>query len=177
MHDIMDMKKVIVCAVMGLFALAVSAQSSKNKAQADDKDEQARLEIYTQRAETYADQFELSPETGAKFIDLFIEWQTNRLNIMDKYGVAQKAGADVNFKKISAEEAQKMLDEDFERLAKQAEIDKEYYNKFKELITPGHAAQVVLQTRNNAAGMMSQIRGAINGMRGMNRMGGMGMPF
>ena len=160
-------------ACMVLFTMSAQAQRNQNRNNATQvREEKTNVEVYTQRAEQYADQWELTPETGAKFINLYIEWQQNRMNIIDKYGIDQKAGADINFKKISEDDADKLVSEDFDRLTQQAEVDKQYYEKFKEIITPAHAAQVIVQQRNRAAGMMSQFRNMMNGgggraMRGM----------
>ncbi len=163
----------IICLVM----VGLSAQAQRNNQNrqrnnttvAQTREVKTNEEVYTQRAEQYVEQWDLSTETGAKFTQLYIEWQSKRMNILDKYGMDQKAGADVNFKKLTEEEAEKMLAEDFERLEQQTEIDKQYYAKFKEIITPAHAAQVIVQQRNRAAGMMSMFRNMSGGgaMRGM----------
>ena len=89
-------------------------------------------EVYKQQAESWATTFELDDETKAKFIDLYMEWQNNRGNIVDKNGYEQKAGADINFKKITVEEAEKLIADDFARQKKQAETDEEYYRKFQQ---------------------------------------------
>jgi len=153
--------------MVGLSAQAQRNQNRQRNNAAASREVKSTEEVYTQRAEQYVEQWDLSPETGAKFIELYLEWQNSRMNILDKYGMDQKAGADVNFKKLTEEEAEKMLAEDFERLEQQAEIDKQYYAKFKEIITPAHAAQAIVQQRNRAAGMMSMFRNGGGGMRGM----------
>jgi len=85
--------------------------------------------------------FDLLKETKAKFIDLYMEWQNNRGNVVDKNGYEQKAGADINFKKITVEEAEKLIADDFARQKKQAETDEEYYRKFQQYLSPGRAAR------------------------------------
>ena len=167
------MKKIIFIICLAMVGLSAQAQRNQNRqrnnAATPSREVKSTEEVYTQRAEQYVEQWDLAPETGAKFIELYLEWQNSRMNILDKYGMDQKAGADVNFKKLTEEEAEKMLAEDFERLEQQAEIDKQYYAKFKEIITPAHAAQAIVQQRNRAAGMMSMFRnmGGGGGMRGM----------
>ncbi len=167
-----DMKRIIFAVCVGLIAAGAYAQKDGDDKKADKKQEkieQQQEERYTEQANQYVESFDLSNETGAQFINLYIEWQKARENIVDKYGYQQKAGADVNFKKLTEEEAEKMMEEEFDRQKKQAETDKEYYAKFLEILTPGHAAQVVLQTRNFAAGRMAQFRNMRRGggMRGM----------
>lgn len=176
------MNRIILTLCVALIAVNAQAQQNdgqtsnrqNNKNQKKEKVEQSKEDLYKQQAESFVESFELSTETGAKFINLYIEWQNARMNITDKYGYAQSAGADVNFKKITPEEAEKLLNDDFDRLAKQAQVDKEYYVKFQEFVTPGHAAQVVIQQRNSSAGRMAQFRNMSGGrgMGGMN-MGGM----
>ncbi len=166
------MKRIIFALCIGLITVGAYAQKDDGDKKADKKQEKIEKnqeERYTEQANQYVESFDLSTETGAQFISLYIEWQKARENIVDKYGFQQKAGADVNFKKLTVEEAEKMMDEDFERQKKQAETDKEYYAKFLEILTPGHAAQVVLQTRNYAAGRMAQFKNMRRGggMRGM----------
>ena len=172
------MNRIIITACMILLALSAQAQRNQrnnnggNARQQTARELKSEIEVYTQRAEQYVEQWDLSTETGAKFTQLYIEWQQKRMNIIDKYGMDQKAGADINFKKISEEEAEKLVAEDFERLEQQAEIDREYYAKFKEIVTPAHAAQAIVQQRNRAAGMMSMFRNM-----GRGGMGGMMMMF
>lgn len=166
------MKRIIFALCIGLLTVGAYAQKDNGDKKTDKKQEKIEKnqeERYTEQANQYVESFDLSTETGAQFISLYIEWQKARENIVDKYGFQQKAGADVNFKKLTVEEAEKMMDEDFERQKKQAEADKEYYAKFLEILTPGHAAQVILQTRNYAAGRMAQFKNMRRGggMRGM----------
>ncbi len=166
------MKRIIFALCIGLLTAGAYAQKDGGDKKADKKQEKIEKnqeERYTEQANQYVESFDLGTETGAQFISLYLEWQKARENIVDKYGFQQKAGADVNFKKITAEEAEKMMDEEFERQKKQTEADKEYYAKFLEILTPGHAAQVVLQTRNYAAGRMAQFKNMRRGggMRGM----------
>ena len=144
-----------------------SAQTTQTKQQT--KEEKNKADIYKEKAEAWAETFSLSSETAAKFENLYIEWQEARMNIIDKYGFEQKAGADTNFKKISEADAEKMLMDDFDRQVKQAEADREYYLKFQEFVTPGHAAQIVMQQRNGAAGRTAQFQKMTGGrgMRGM----------
>ena len=172
------MNKILIIACISMVALSAQAQRNQRNSggnrQQTTREVKSETEVYTQRAEQYVEQWDLSPETGAKFIQLYMEWQQKRMNIIDKYGMDQKAGADINFKKITAEEAEQLVNEDFERLEQQAEIDRQYYAKFKEIVTPAHAAQAVVQQRNRAAGMMSMFRNMGGGM-GMG--GGMMMMF
>lgn len=166
------MKRIIFTLCIGLVTLGAYAQKDDGDKKTDKKQEKIEKnqeERYTEQANQYVESFDLGTETGAQFISLYIEWQKARENVVDKYGFQQKAGADVNFKKLSEEEAEKMMEEEFERQKKQAEVDKEYYAKFQGILTPGHAAQVVLQTRNYAAGRMAQFKNMRRGggMRGM----------
>lgn len=165
------MKKIILAFCIGLIALGVQAQqgggSKQDKSKKQEKIEKNREEMLKEQANGYVESFDLGTETGAKFINLFIEWQNARGTVFDKYGFQQKAGDDTNFKKLTAEEAEKMMEEDFARQTKQAEVDKEYYVKFQELVTPGHAAQVIMQSRNTAAGRMAQFKNMRRGGRGM----------
>ncbi len=163
------MKKIILALFIGLTAVGVQAQQDGDGKQdkKQDKVEKNKQEMLEEQANAYVESFDLGTETGAKFINLFIEWQNARGAIFNKYGFQQKAGDDVNFKKLTAEEAEKMMEEDFERQTRQAEVDKEYYVKFQELVTPGHAAQVILQSRNTAAGRMAQFKNMRRGGGGM----------
>ncbi|MBO4564636.1 MAG: hypothetical protein J5720_04315 [Bacteroidaceae bacterium] len=174
------MKKIILTLCIALVAVAgAQAQSSsKSKKNKDaEKSEMNAQEVYKQQAESWATTFELNEEGKEKFIELYMEWQNNRGNIVDKNGYEQKAGEDINFKKITAEEAEKLIADDFARQKKQAETDEEYYRKFQQYISPGHAAQMVIQQRSSAAGMSSIFRNLGRGMGGGMGMGGMMMMF
>ena len=172
------MKKIILTLCIALVAVAgAQAQNSKKSKKDKDKSEMNAQDVYKQQAESWATTFELDDETKAKFIDLYMEWQNNRGNIVDKNGYEQKAGEDINFKKITAEEAEKLMADDFDRQKKQAETDEEYYRKFMQYLTPGRAAQMVIQQRSSAAGMSSMFRSLGRGMGGMGGMGGMMMMF
>lgn len=169
------MKKIILTLCIALVAVAsAQAQDSKKSKKDKDKSEMNAQDVYKQQAESWASTFELDEETKAKFIDLYMEWQNNRGNIVDKNGYEQKAGEDINFKKITVEEAEKLMADDFARQKKQAETDEEYYRKFMQYLTPGRAAQMVIQQRSSAAGISNMFR---RGMGGMGGMGGMMMMF
>ena len=173
------MKKIILTLCIALIAVAGAQAQSSKKSKKDKNLEQAAMnaqEVYKQQAESWATTFELNEEGKEKFIELYLEWQNNRGNIVDKNGYEQKAGADINFKKITVEEAEKLIADDFARQKKQAETDEEYYRKFQQYVSPGHAAQMVIQQRSSAAGMSSMFRSLGRGMGGMG-MGGMMMMF
>ena len=169
------MKKIILTLCIALIAVA-GAQAQENKKSKKDKEksEMNAQEVYKQQAESWATTFELDEENKAKFIDLYMEWQNNRGNIVDKNGYEQKAGADINFKKITEAEAEQLIASDFERQKKQAETDEEYYRKFMQYVSPGRAAQIVIQQRSSAAGISSQFRSMMS-RGGMG--GGMMMMF
>ncbi len=157
------MKKIILTLCIALVAVAgAQAQESKKSKKDKDKSEMNAQEVYKQQAESWATTFELDEENKAKFIDLYMEWQNNRGNIVDKNGYEQKAGADINFKKITEAEAEQLIASDFERQKKQAETDEEYYRKFMQYVSPGRAAQIVIQQRSSAAGISSQFRSMMN---------------
>jgi hypothetical protein len=169
------MKKIILTLCIALIAVAgAQAQESKKSKKDKEKSEMNAQEVYKQQAESWATTFELDEENKAKFIDLYMEWQNNRGNIVDKNGYEQKAGADINFKKITEAEAEQLIASDFERQKKQAETDEEYYRKFMQYVSPGRAAQIVIQQRSSAAGISSQFRSMMN-RGGMG--GGMMMMF
>ena len=170
------MKKIILTLCIALVAVA-GAQAQNSKKSKKDKSETNAQDVYKQQAESWATTFELDDETKAKFIDLYMEWQNNRGNVVDQNGYEQKAGEDINFKKITAEEAEKLMADDFDRQKKQAETDEEYYRKFMQYLSPGRAAQMVIQQRSSAAGMSSMFRSMSRGMGGMGGMGGMMMMF
>ena len=174
------MKKIILTLFVALIAVAgVQAQETtkKSKKNKEQQSEMNAQEVYKQQAESWATTFELDDETKAKFIDLYMEWQNNRGNIVDKNGYEQKAGADINFKKITVEEAEKLIADDFARQKKQAETDEEYYRKFQQYLSPGRAARMVIQHRSTAAGFSSMFRGMGGGRGGFGGMGGMMMMF
>jgi hypothetical protein len=89
----------------------------------------------------------------------------------------QLNGADINFKKITVAEAEKLIADDFARQKKQAETDEEYYRKFQQYLSPDRAAQMVIQQRSTAAGFSSMFRGMGGGRGGFGGMGGMMMMF
>jgi len=152
--------------------IAIGAQAQNKKKSKEEKALEKAQEVYKQQADSWAQMFELDEETTAKFTELYMEWQNNRGNVLNKDGYEQKPGADINFKKISVEEAERLIKEDFERQQKQAETDRDYYSKFQQYLSPGRAAQLIIQQRGGG-GMGAQFR---NMMRRGGGFGG-GMMF
>lgn len=126
------MKKLLIALFIMCLANGIQAQE-KNTQHLTQKEFRARQEAFiTKKAE-------LSKEEASKFFPLFFELQNEKKALNDKVR-----------KKIKPEEAAVMTDAQYENILnnmydsriRAAELDKEYYNRFKQILSAGKIYKV-----------------------------------
>ena len=174
------MKKLLTLAFISLMAMSATAQNFQGRMERQSR--QDRVDAINKQATALAKDLKLKKENKDMFIALFLEWQGARFNAINPEGgdqEAAEASATIDYSEMTDEEAKDIVAKNFERQEKQLAVDKEFYNKFLDMLTPVQAAQVMLETRGVAvpssamgASMMRRMGGGMGG--GMMPMGGMG---
>ena len=67
---------------------------------------------------------------------------------------------------MTQEEANQAVSQSLTRQIRQIEVDKNYFEQFKTIVTPQQSAQIFLQESNNFAGMISSAMSMMRGMGG-----------
>ena len=157
------MKKFLITA-LALVLVSAVAMAQNNRRQRSNP-----AEMYTTMAENLAKQLKLKKEKAENFKLLYVDYQNARRAAQGAAGDFTAEVPDV--KKMTDEEANQLIAEQFESQAKQLAVDKEFLPKFLEILTPVEAAQVFV-TRLSMQSMMGGNMG--NMMRGGRMGGGMG---
>ncbi|MBR6037032.1 MAG: hypothetical protein IKP41_08790 [Bacteroidaceae bacterium] len=155
------MKKFLITALALVLVSAVAmAQNNRNRQRTNP------AEMYTNMAENLAKQLKLKKEKAETFKLLYVDYQNARRAAQGAAGDYTAELPDV--KKMTDEEANQLIQEQFDSQAKLLAVDKEFLPKFQEILTPVETAQVFV-TRLSMQSMMGG-----NMMRGMGggRMGG-----
>ncbi len=150
--------KIMIKKILSAFAIALFATmpvSAQNNPRGNFNPEK----MVERMAENLAKSMDLKDDAETKFIELYKNYQTEKMNITrDLNGDKKVDDSDKapNFKKLSDEEAQKYIDAYFANEQAQLELDKTYYAKFKEILTPSQCARVFVSKRgmpNNRTNM------------------------
>lgn len=162
------MKKIIFSILTIFVALTIQAQEAQDIKQSD-KDAKA---VATQ-LESIIQYYEISDEIKDEFSTIYTNWQKERnAAIMDERQT--NVTDEISYKKLTDDEAKELLNKTFERRLKQTEVDKNYYVKLKTILPADQAAQLVVQQRNQTAGLIGGMMGGGRGGRGMGGFGGFG---
>lgn len=165
-------KKILSAAVVALFvAMPASAQNNSRRNFDASK--------MTQRmAENLAKSMDLKDDAETKFIELYKEYQTEKMNITRDINGDKKVDASdkmPDFKKLNDDEAKKYVEAYFANQQLQLELDKSYYEKFKEILTPSQCAQIFISKRGMPANRANMNRNRPNRNNGFGGpMGGFG---
>lgn len=163
------MKKIILLALAVFVTMGIQAQDTKESKKSSKKNKTEELSAERQM-EMLFQMFEIEdPETQTKFSSLYNEWQTARDAAM-KTDAQTSKNDKIDYKKMTEAQAEAILAQHFDGQLKQAEVDKDYYMKFKEVLTTTQAARLIIQARNGVGGFMGMMMGGGRGGRG----GGMG---
>ena len=153
------MKKFILSALaLVLFSAAAMAQRGNGR-------QFNPAQMYQTMAENLAKQLKLKKEKADNFKLLYIDYQNARANAENPRGEANNEKIDV--KKMTDEEANALIQQQFDAQEAQLAIDKEYLAKFLEILTPVEAAQVFVRRLS-----MQTMMGGMGNMSGM----GTGLP-
>ena len=134
-----------------------------------------RAEMVQRQADRLAKEFELKDGIRDSFISLYRAYQNDLLTLMQqdrqRFNRDGERGDDSRKKELTNEEAARQIEEYFSRqetqIARQLQrlaMDKEYYDKFKAMLTPQQLANIFTQ-RNRQRQGGGQQRG-FNGSQG-----------
>ena len=149
----------IAAAMLCLVSFSASAQDGNNRRQRFD-----RAEMLQRFADRLSQQMNLSEEKSATFKVLYMDYQMARQNAANPKGENEQESIDMQ--KLTDEQAGELVQKHFAAQEAQLKVDKEYYPKFLEILTPAQAAQVFVPQRG-----MGQ-RGRNGGRNGGGRQGG-----
>ena len=160
------MKKFLITALALVLVSAVAmAQNNRNRNQRMNP-----AEMYSNMADNMAKQLKLKKEKAETFKLLYIDYQNARRAAQGAAGDFTAETPDV--KKMTDEEANQLIQEQFDSQAKQLAVDKEYLSKFLEILTPVETAQVLVPRLSMGSMMGGNMGNMMRGMGGAGRMGG-----
>lgn len=147
----MNLKHIFTFIVLVVFCTSVSAQDNQQQGRRRRMD---ATEMFNRNAERLVKQLKLDDEKKDMFTVLYLDYMAARQNAAHPKGETDD-NANVDFKKITDEEAKELVEKQFARTEAELKVDRDYYTKFLDILTPAQAAQVF-------------VRGAGRGMEGMN---------
>ena len=136
---------------------------------------QTRAENFQQEAKTLIKKFKLKKDKKDMFEVLYLNWQNERFNAVNPTGGDQEREENfLDYENMTQEEANQAVSQSLTRQIRQIEVDKNYFEQFKTIVTPQQSAQIFLQESNNFAGMISSAMSMMRGMGGGGFGGGFG---
>lgn len=165
----MNFKSILTIAVFMVFCITASAQNN----QQGRRRRMDTTEMYNRQAERLVKQMKLDDEKKDLFTVLYLDYMAARQNAANPKG-EEDGDERVDLKKLTDEKAKELVEKQFARTEAQLKVDKEYYPKFLEFLTPVQVAQVFVQrlSRGNAEGQRPG--GGFGGGRGGFGGGGFG---
>ena len=174
------MKKILVLSLVTMMSLSAMAQRSQENMQA------RRAEMISTMADRVAKDLNLKDDAKTQFVATYKAYQEE---LMGTYQIGRNQGQGQrgerqNDRKLSDEEAQKQVEQYFERQEQQIkqsqarlEIEKKYLAEFQKTLTPQQLAKVF--TQRQQMGMRQGGQGGRNfgGQGGMRPGGGFGGGF
>lgn len=175
------MKKSILLFVLisGLCSMNAYSQNNDFTETVERQGRMDMAEVYNKKAESLIKSMKLDKDKRDMFKALYMDYQNARFNAVNPNGGDQEVKENiVDLKSITDENADSLIQKSFARQEKQLAVDKEYYKKFLDILTPSQAAYVFLSPAANAmtpGRMMGGMMGNFGG-GGMMR-GGFGGPM
>lgn len=167
----MKIKFIIASLALCIVSLTMSAQDNQRQGRRQQRFDPT--EMFNRNAERLAKQMKLDDEKKDLFTVLYLDYQTARQNAANPKGQNEREEA-VDLKTLTDEKAKELVEKQFQRTEAQLAVDKEYYAKFLEILTPVQAYQVIVPQRGRAG--MGGMEGRPDGNRGFGRPGGFGGP-
>ncbi|MBR2154628.1 MAG: hypothetical protein IJ901_08465 [Bacteroidaceae bacterium] len=170
--------KMMIAACVMLFA-TTSVMNAQDNNGGRQRQRMNPTEMYTRTAERLAKQMKLDDDKTNSFKVLYLDYQTARTNAANPKG-ENTENERVDMEKMTNEQATELVQKRFQAQEAQLAVDKEYYTKFLEILTPVQAAQIFIQRGGNFRGMAGMMPGGagrgMGGGRGGNggRSGGNG---
>ena len=149
-----------------LLMLTATTSNAQNTEGRNQRQRMNPTELYTRMADRLAKEMKLEDDKAETFKVLYLDYQTARQNAANPKG-ENAENERVDMKKLTDAQATELIQKRFQTQEAQLAVDKEYYPKFLEILTPAQAAQIYIQRGGGRNGMNGQ-----NGRGG--RMGGGG---
>lgn len=150
---------------ISLFSVSASAQEKQGR-----RERMNTTEMYTRQAERLVKQMKLDDEKKDLFTVLYLDYQAARHNAANPKGEDKQERVDM--KKLTDEQATELIQKQFAKTEAQLAVDKEYYPKFLEFLTPVQVAQIYLPQRGSRDGQGGQRQGGFGGRGGFDGPGG-----
>ncbi len=158
------MKKTMIgMALMAMVAVNASAQEGRQRL-SEEEMAARRTEMVQKQAEKFAKDFNLTDDAKTQFVALYTEYQgaleqaRSASRVEGEQPNAEEREGRKN-KELTDEEATKMIEEGFARQEAQIAqstaalaVEKEYYDKFKETLTPQQLVKIFAQRQGQRGG-------------------------
>lgn len=131
----------IAAAMLCLVSFSALAQDGNNRRQRFD-----RAEMLQRFADRLSQQMNLSEEKSTTFKVLYMDYQMARQNAANPKGENEQQ-ENVDMKNLTDQQASELVQKHFAAQEAQLKVDRDYYPKFLEILTPAQAAQVFLPQR------------------------------
>lgn len=154
----MNFKSIITVFALAIIAISASAQDQ----QQGRRQRMNTTEMYTRQAERLVKQLKIEDDKKDLFTALFLDYQAARHNAVNPKGENEKEEK-LDLKKMTDDEAKALVQKQFSQTEAQLNVDKEYYAKFLEMLTPVQVAQIFVPRLNRAANGQQGGRGGFGG--------------
>ena len=156
--------KMMIAAMVLLFA-TTSVMNAQDNTGDRQRQRMNPTEMYTRMADRLVKQMKLDDDKANSFKVLYLDYQTARQNAANPKG--EKAENErIDMSKLTDAQATELVQKRFQTQEAQLAVDKEYYPKFLEILTPGQAVQIYIQRGGNRGeGMQGGNRGGFGGGR------------
>ena len=163
------MKKLLVLSLVTIMSMSAMAQRNQENMQA------RRAEMISTMADRVAKDLNLKDEAKTQFVATYKAYQEELFGTYQTGRNQGQRGERQNDKKLTDEEAQKQVEQYFERQEQQIkqqqarlEIEKKYLAEFQKTLTPQQVAKIFTQRQQ-----MGMRQGGMQGGRGFGGQGGM----
>lgn len=102
-----------------------------------------RTEIMTKRVNRIADNLKLDDKTQAWFVPLYMEYQNEMRNIYRS--VKNKTTKNAAVTSLNDQESLQLIENSFKMQEEKVKVQRKYYNKFKERLTPQQLVSIFYQ--------------------------------
>ena len=163
------MKKLLVLSLVTIMSMSAMAQRNQENMQA------RRAEMISTMADRVAKDLNLKDEAKTQFVATYKAYQEELFGTYQTGRNQGQRGERQNDKKLTDEEAQKQVEQYFERQEQQIkqqqarlEIEKKYLAEFQKTLTPQQVAKIFAPRQQ-----MGMRQGGMQGGRGFGGQGGM----
>lgn len=175
----MNFCKFVLVVALVCFATDSYAQNDGRSSRRERQNNVDMSELNNRRATRLAKDMKLDDEINGKFVVLYLDYLAARHNAANpKGGDVETASNRIDYDELTDAEAKELIEKRFAAQDAQLKVDKEYYPKFLEFLTPVQVARVYLNSANaNGARMGTMPMGGMRPMGGGNfGAGGFGGP-